>query len=231
MTLLVRTFQSKLGREPQLIAALQRAATKMIQTQQADAVLLCQQCDTGERILWIETRQGAADGPALDESRDLLERASAVLPLEFLGGFYHFPMPACQVWSLEVRTPSNHQSQTVRLLLRLARRASADPNVVGLSLYRAVDDPTFVVAFLTLSPGIAPQQYFKAQFGAEPEAGAIERAVVWHPLLVAWSMGRLLSAGGSLLSPNRYPSSAFWARTLTDESGRQTGHVDGLARA
>ncbi len=215
MTVLVRTFQSKLGREPQLIAALRTAATKMIQTRQADAVLLCQQCDTGERILWIETRQGAADGPALDESRDLLECASAVLPLEFLGGFYHFPMPACQVWSLEVRTPSNHQSQTVRLLLRLARRASADPNVVGLSLYR----------------GIAPQQYFKAQVGAEPEAGTIERAVVWHPLLVTWSMGRLLSAGGSLLSPNRYPSTEFWAPALTAESGRQTGCVDGLARA
>jgi len=210
MTLLVRAFQSKLGRGQRLIDALQRAATRMIQTRRADSVLLCQECDTEERILWIETCQAAADAPALDESRDLLERASAVLSLEFLGGFYHAPIPSCQVWSLEVRTPSNHQSQAVRFFLRLARRASADPNVVGLSLYRAVDDPTFVAAFLTLSPGIAPQ-YFKAQFGTEPEAGAIERAVVWHPLLVTWGMGRLLSAGGSLLSPNRYPPTACWA--------------------
>ncbi|HEV8641742.1 MAG TPA: hypothetical protein VGV13_11645 [Methylomirabilota bacterium] len=224
MTLLVRTFQSKPGRGQQLIDALQSAATRMIQTRQADSVLLCQQSDAGERILWIENRQGVAHAPRLDEPGDLFEETPTAQPLEFLDGFYRFPMPSCQVWSVEVRTPSNRQFQTVRALLRLARRTSADSNIAGLSLYRAVDDPTLLVAFLALLPGIAPAQYFKAQFGAEPEAWAIERAAVWRPLSVSWTMGRMSSAGGSLLSASQYPSTAFWARSGRS-SGQATGHA------
>lgn len=212
MPLLIRTFLSKPGRGPQLIGALQNAATTMIQTRQADSVLLCQQSDTGERILWFENSRGTAGAPALDKSLDLLEQASMARPLEFLDGFYRFPMPSCQVWSLEVQAPSNGQSPVHRLL-RLARSASADPTVVGLSVYRDVDDPTLFIAFLALLPGVPPEQHFSIQLGAEPEALAIERTLVWHPLSVSWTMGRLSSAGGYLLSSTRYPSTAFWARS------------------
>lgn len=213
MKLLIRMFLSKPGHGPQLIGALQRTATTMIQSRQADSVLLCQDRDRSERILWIENRCRAAGAFTPDESHDLLALAPTARSLEFLDGFYRFPMPACQVWSLELRTSASDQAHTLPGLLGLARRAARDPNVAGLSVYRALDDPTLLVTFVAIRPGILAERYFSAELEAQPEMRTIARTLVWHRLTVSWMMGRLSSSAGHLLSPTRYPSTAFWARS------------------
>lgn len=209
MTLLIRIYLSKPGRGSQLVGALQRTATTLIRSGQADSVLLCQDRDKSERILWIENRRPAAGAFTLDEFLDVLAPAPTTWSLEFLDGFYRFPMPACEVWCLELRTSTSDQAQTLSGLLGVTRRAARDGNVAGLSVYRAVGDPTLLVAFVAVRSGIVPELYFGTQFDAQPKA----RAPAWRPLTVNWTMGRLSSGAGHLLSPAHYPSTAFWARS------------------
>lgn len=208
MTLTIRTFLSRPGQGAQLIGVLQRVATTMIQARQADSVLLCQQSDRRDRIFWIENSRGAA-APGLPAVPDLSGHASLARSLAFLDGFYRFPVPPCQVWSLDVRVPSIGVFRAVRTLLRVARAAADDLDVAGLAIYRDLADPSALAAFLALAPGVSPDRYFTLP-ATDPHRG--ESRSAWHPLSVTWTMGRLSSAGGSLLSSSRYPATAFWAR-------------------
>jgi hypothetical protein len=209
----------------------------MIRDRQADAVLICQQHGALDGILWIENRAREAGHRApiseKESSRELFEQVSADCRLEFLDGFYRFPLPPCQVWWLRVDQRPNHHFELVRGLLDLARRAAADLHVVGVSLYRAIDEPIAIIGFLALTPGITPAEYFKAQPPLTPNADPVDRAFAWCPLSVIWSVGRLSAGASPSMSPDRYPRTAFWARaasrfappvvaTAPDETGHRT---------
>ena len=218
MTLLLRAFRSKRGREQRMIAALQDRATRMIRDRQAEAVLICQQHGALDGILWIENcaRQAGHGAPtsATENSQELFEHVSAACRLAFLDGFYRFPLPPCQVWWLKVDQRPNHPPELVRGLRDLARHAAADSHVVGVSLYRAIDEPIAIIGFLALSTGITPVEYFAAHPPLTPNADPVERAVAWSPLSVIWSVGRLSAGASTSISPDRYPRTAFWARTV-----------------
>ncbi len=215
MTLLLRAFRSKPGRERGLIDVLRNTATQMIQDGQAEAVLICQQRDALDRILWIENRARRVDPGSVSEqqpSREFCEHVSAPRRLVFLDGFYHFPLPPCQVWWLEIRQSSRWQPELVRGLLELARRAQMDAHIVGVSLYRAADESTTLIGFLALTPGITPAEYFKEQSPFAKGTDSAERTVAWYPLSVSCTLGRLSAGASSRVSPSRYPRTAFWAR-------------------
>ena len=222
MMLLIRTFMAEPGQGAELTRALQGAATRIIQSTQADSVLLCQQSDVPERVFWIESSRSGAAGRGADALRGLPVQALAARSLHFIEGFYRFPMPACRVWSLEVRAAANGRSRAVRGLVRLARSAPEDLNVAGLSVYRDVNDSSSFVAFVALLPDVPPERYLGPQLGPRSDVCGADPARAWLPLSVTWTMGRLSAPGGWLLSPTRYPSTAFWAR-----SGRPRGGAGG----
>lgn len=160
MTLLVRAFRSKRGCEQRMIGALQDLATRTIRDRQAEAVLICQQRGALDGVLWIENcaREPGHRAPISEECPGgFFEQVSADCRLQFLDGFYRFPLPPCQVWWLRFDQQPNHDPERVRGLLDLARRAAADIHVVGVSLYRAIDEPIAIIGFLALTPGITPQ--------------------------------------------------------------------------
>jgi len=196
-----------------MIRALQDRATSMIRDRQAEAVLICQKHGALDGILWLENcaREPGHRAPISEEEcrGQLFEHVSADCRLEFLDGFYRFPLPPCQVWWLRV------QPELVRGLLDLARRAAADIHVVGVSLYRTIDEPIAIIGFLALTPGITPAEYFKAQPPLTPNADSVDRAIAWCPLSVIWSVGRLSTGASTSMSPDRYPRTAFWARTAS----------------
>ena len=216
MTLLLREFRSKPGREAGLIDGLRDTATQMIQDGRAEAILICQHRDALDRILWIENRARKADLGLVREqqpSRESYEHVSAPRRLVFLDGFYHFPLPPCQVWWLEIQQSPRWQPELFRELLELARRAEVNAHVAGLSLYRAADEPTTLIGFLALTPGITPAEYFKEQSTFARGADSAERTVAWYPLSVRCTLGRLSAGASSPISPSRYPRTAFWARS------------------
>lgn len=219
MVLLLRMFRSKPGRERRMIEALQDTATRMIHDRQVDAVLICQQRDELDRILWIENCARETGHNALfskpEASWEFFEPISAPCHLEFLDGFYRFPLPPCRVWWLKIDQPLDRQLELVQGLLDLARRAAADAHVVGVSLYRAVDEPTMIIGFLALTLSVMPAEYFKEELPFAADADAVGRAVAWSPLSVSWSVGRFSVGASSLISPSRYPRTAFWARSAS----------------
>lgn len=217
MTLVLRTFRSKHGCESTVVAALRNAATRMIQDCQAEAVLICQRSDILSRILWIENRTRGAElgspAPEQEASREFLEEVSTPCRLIFLDGFYRFPLAPCHVWWLERHLSSHSQPELLPGLLDVARRAAMDVHLVGISLYRAADELTRVIAFLALQPGITPAEYLKEHFPFTSGGDGAARAVGWYPLTVSWTGGRLTADGSSPISPCRYPRTAFWARS------------------
>jgi hypothetical protein len=202
----------------------------MIRNRQADAVLICQQQGALDGILWIENcaREGGPRAAISEEEnwRDLFEDVAAPSRLQFLDGFYRFPLPPCQVWWLKVDQRPNPPPGLVPGLLDLARRTAADVHVIGISLYRAIDEAIAIIGFLALTPGITPAEYFKALSPPMLNANPVDRAVAWCPLSVIWSVGRLSAGGSTSMSSDRYPRTAFWARAaprfappVLDDSG------------
>ncbi len=238
MTLLLRAFRSKRGQQRRMIDALQDLATRMIRDRQTEAVLICQQHGARDGILWMENCARAAGHSALisekQSSSDLFEQASADCRLDFLDGFYRFPLSPCQVWWLRVDQRPNHQPELVRGLGDLARRAAADSHVVGVSLYRSIDEPIAIIGFLALTPGITPAEYFTAQSPLTANADPVDREVAWCPLSVIWSVGRLSAGASPSIPPDRYPRTAFWARAASRFASPVAGttlHETGTGRA
>jgi hypothetical protein len=217
MTLVLRTFRSKHGCESTVVAALRNAATRMIQDRQAEAVLICQRSDILNRILWIENRARGVDlrSPTREQEAylEFLQEASTPYRLIFVDGFYRFPLAPCDVWWLESHQLSHSQPELLQGLLEVTRCATMDAHLVGISLYRAADELTRVIAFLALQPGITPAEYFKEHFPFTSGGDGAARAVGWYPLTVSWTGGRLTADGSSPISPCRYPRTAFWARS------------------
>lgn len=214
MVLLFRQFRSRSGSERLLSAALRGSAVGMIRRQQADAVLVCQRADAINHLLWIEHRgRSAGEGATAAEPYptlpdELIEGGGAPLRVEFVDGFYHFPLPPCHVWGLETRSP-----EVARTLLSLSAPAPSNPRVAGLSFYRVVEEPTRTIAFFALAPGVTPGDYLvESRPDRSPPAQAGEMDLVYYPLTVNWTVGRLIPGRSPVASLVRYPRAAFWAR-------------------
>jgi hypothetical protein len=228
MNLLLRTFRARPGQELDLVEALHRAATQMIQRQMTLSVLTCQRAHDPQHIIWIENRgrEAARRPSALSASAQGLESwdaflasASVALPLEFLDGAYRYPLPPCQVWSVELDASAGQRSQAPTLLVDLPRRTGADRHVVGFSLYRTLDTSPLMLGFLALTPGSTPDDVLAETAG---HARGQEPVGVWHPLSVLWTAGRLSfdADAGPGVSATRYPRTAFWARSAAVEACR-----------
>ncbi len=212
--MLLRLFDTRPGREPEFLRCLQGIATRMIQQERLDAVQICRYADSFERIVWIEDRRTASRSGSVLEAEvaatcaDTLVQGPVSQPFELVDGFYHYPLPRCQVWSLEVSPATGQEEGALTDFLDRSRAASGEPSVAGRSVYRALGTPRLLV-FVALSEGVIPSD---GSF-LSPRLAAAGK---WRRLLVVWTMGRVLS------DPDRrghaasglYPRPTFWARTM-----------------
>ncbi len=217
MVLIVRTFRARHGHEAELLQGLTRAATGMVRHPGAGPVVICCQTNAPELFLWIGDRGSESDFmslPVWQTLIDLFERSllgsSPPLVLGLLDEFYRFPSPPYEVWSLEVHAASKAQPGILRDLFDLTLVARRAPQVAGMSLYRAVDEPGAFVGFLGLTSGFTPGRLLRNGVGALRMTEEMERAVTWRPLSVAWaSRGRRPGPGtGAICSP-----APFWVRS------------------
>jgi len=212
--MLLRVFDARPGRESELLRHLQGIATGMIQGQSLDAVQICRFADNIHHILWIEDRQpDSRSGPVLEAKvattcGDTVVEGPISQPFELVDGFYRYPLPHCQVWSLELSAAPGDVQDALAHFLGRSRAASAEPSVAGMSIYRALETPRLLV-FVALSEGVIPSD---GSFGSPKLAAAGK----WRHLLVVWTMGRVTSGPDprGRVAPGLYPRPTFWARTM-----------------
>jgi hypothetical protein len=185
----------------------------MIQRRSLDAVQICRYADSVNRVVWIEDRTVSKSGDVFEGEvartcGDTLVQGPVSESFELVDGFYHYPLPRCQVWSLGVLPAPGHEGRILTTFLDRSRAASAEPTVAGMSLYRALGKPSFLV-FVALGEGVVPSDgSFVSPMVAVPGK--------WRRLLVVWTMGRLLSGPDprSQAASGLYPRPTFWARTM-----------------
>jgi hypothetical protein len=135
-------------------------------------------------------------------------RATApALEIEFVGGFYRFPLPRCRVWSVHLQPSGPRRLAITKEFLRIGRVSVGDSALLGLSLYRAVGLPSGLFGFVALAPGRDPAEIFAARREDAPSdalAGA-----KWQGLRVRWVGGHVDAASPVAI----YPRAAFWARS------------------
>lgn len=207
MILILREFRSRAGAEERVLAMLRKHAVTMIGNADAEAVVVCQRADLPQHLLWIQHHAGRSV-PAVDaeESRASLESGlvefdGRPVRLEFVDGAYQYPLPACRVWGVET-----YDGNAARTLLRSSRLAGSDSRICGVSAYRTLEEPSRMIAFFALARDLAPDDYFKLEWEAH------EPQLMFYPLRVSWTVGRLMSGTPSVPSLVRYPRAAFWSR-------------------
>ena len=207
MTLIFREFLSRAGHEERVLTALRQRAAAMIRNRLAEVVLVCQRADVPQHLLWIQNHAGrsvpVAGGeeslPSI-ESR-LVESHGAPVRAEFVDGAYQFPLPLCCVWGAQAS-----DENTARTLLNMPRLAASDRRIAGVSVYRTVEVPSRIIAFLGLEPDMRPADHL--EFTGEDHKAPL----TFYLLRISWTVGRLQSGAPSASSLVRYPRGAFWAR-------------------
>ena len=197
---------------PTLLRCLQGIATRI--SGRLDAVQICRHVDSSNRVVWIEDRRTASrSGCALDAEvagtcADTLVQGPVSQAFELVEGLYHYPVPRCQVWSLEVSLATGQEEGALTDVLDRARTASAAPSVAGMSVYRVLGAPRLLV-FAALNDDVVPSD---ASFLCPRLASAI----TWRRLLVLWTKGRVLHEPDRRehATPSLYPRSTFWARSM-----------------
>jgi len=216
VTLLLKALRSSPDRERDLADTLRQIAIKTIECSEAEAILICEELTDPGRIIWIEHRsesQTSSSASSAVAGLDAIAIACVTQRLTFVDGFYYFPFPLCRVWILEVRPSGDGPVDTLKDLFELARRASRDHRVFGISLYRTTDDPAAVVGFLALKQGLTPADL---RVGTSADClwpSTLDTAVSWHPLSVKWTLRRLTFGASPGTAPVLYPRTAFWARS------------------
>jgi len=186
----------------------------MIQQERLDAVQICRYADSLERIVWIEDRRTVSRSGRVLEAEvagtcpDTLVQDPVSQFFELVDGFYHYPLPRCQVWSLEVSPATGQEEGALTDFLDRARTASAEPSVAGMSVYRALGTLRLLV-FVALNEGVVPSD-------GSFLSPRLETAVSWRRLLVVWTMGRVLPEADRRehAAPGLYPRPTFWARSM-----------------
>jgi hypothetical protein len=179
------------------------------------AVLICQLRTAPERFVWLEhaDRHRAHDHIRVAPIAIASEVCKEIAPareIEFVTGFYRFPLPRCAVWSVHLPQSGLRSPAITTELLRTARRSAED--LLGLSLYRAVGHSAGLFGFLALTPGRDPVELLTAHWGGRPPE-VLTRAE-WQALQVRWTGGQPDPAmNPPPNSVSRYPRAAFWARS------------------
>jgi hypothetical protein len=212
--MLLRFLDTRPGRESECLRCLQGIATRMIQQERLDAVQICRYADGSGRIVWIEDRRTASrsgrvlDAEVAETCADTLVHGPVSQPFELVDGFYHYPLPRCYVWTLEVSPATGQEEGTLTDFLDRARTPSAEPSVAGMSVYRALGTPRLQI-FVALSEDVVPSD------GSFLSPG-LAAAGTWRRLLVVWTMGRVLRdpERREHAAPALYPRPTFWARTM-----------------
>lgn len=192
-------------------------AVKTLSASGVEAVLICQHRDAHENFVWLEhakRNQAARHGRTapMTLAPEVCTKVSPAWEIEFLGGFYRFPLPPCQVWSVHLQESAPRLPTIAKELLTLARIAPGDSTILGLSLYRAGGLLAGLFGFIALTPGRHPSAVLAARRG-DPTPDFLERAS-WRALQVRWTGGHIDAAASSMtISSSRYPRAAFWARS------------------
>ncbi len=217
VTLLLKTLRARADRERDLVDALRQTAITMIECSEAEAILICSETTDPSRIIWIEHRcSGNRTSSSLSSPVAALDSIAIVCMtqwLRFVDGFYHFPLPLCRVWTLDVHPSGDRHLDSLKDLLELARRASRDDRVIGMSLYRTTDDPAAFVGFLALKQGLTPADLRVGMSADCPWPPTFDTGVSWCPLSIKWTLGRLSFRTSPVTAPVPYPRTAFWARS------------------
>lgn len=214
MAIIVRKLQARPGQEAEAVRCLYKMASRIVGDLHAGPVVICRQTNNPRQVIWIGDWKGEADFErlVLQDPTELRENGIAEscppLFLGFLDEFYRFPLPPFQVWALEFRPPGNPAVGALTDIFEFSRVARRDPHVVGMSLYRGVDDPGVFMGFLGLTCGFTPVRLLRNGTALVSVADRFERTVLWHPLLVACGVGRL-----------RFPSrTPFWVRSAVSSA-------------
>jgi hypothetical protein len=191
-------------------------AAKTLAASGVHAVLICQQRNALERFIWLEHanrhRAHHARVAALAVTPEVCKEIVPACEIEFLGGFYRFPLPRCQVWSVHLQQSGPRLLAITKELLRIARVSPGDSALLGLSLYRAVGLPAGLWGFLALTPGHDPAELLATRWGDHPPD--VLAHAEWQALQVRWTGGHTDSGTSPVaISSSRYPRAAFWARS------------------
>ncbi len=217
MAITFRRFQAEQGRQRDLISHLYREARDLVQ-RQAGSVVICSEADDPQEIIWIDEGIGhssAIDPKLLDENG--LVTFSFAQSLEPIDEFYRLPMSQYQVWSLEIQAPHDRSGDVLSNLSDLFSLALQHPNVVGMSLYRAVTQPESFVSFLGLTRGYTPER-----LGPRRDCCATR---LWRRIAIISEV-----AVTSEVPPSELLSFApFWVRFRPPPNGRLVGGAEELA--
>lgn len=220
MPVIVRTFRSRPEREGEVMEGLRTLASATVRYGGGASIVICRQSNDPGQFVWIGDRGGQSDFRGLGLRDDLvktfeesLAECSRPLSLGFLDEFYRFPPRPCQIWRSEVHAPAEEVIETMKNLLELSRLARGDRHVVGMSLYRAVEDAGTFVGFLALTLGFTPSQLVRNGIVRARLAEQLERTVVWHPLSAVCEVRRF--PAGEAVTGRRQEISAvpFWVRS------------------
>lgn len=221
MAFILRTFRSRNGRELELVESLKTLASGLVRSLQRGSVVICRQTNDPAQALWVGDTGSEADVERLAsltgrEARELLahslSESSPALVLELLDEFYHFPPRPYQVWSLELRAPSEQRLQALKDLFNLTRVAWRENRIVGISLYQASEVPGLFVGFVGLGWGLTPTSLVRNGSACLTLAERIERHVLWRPLSVVCEVKRLSAGRGLAMEGDGTPPLPFWAR-------------------
>lgn len=205
MRLRLREFHAPAGEGDALVARMRNTATTLVQKGVVDIVVVCQHANSREHALWLDrtTSESPSAAVAALLPGEAVNYERGPLVLDFVDALYRFPLLSCRVWTLETRHPA-----MCRAVFGLSRRMQYDRRLVGMSVYRAADEPSHAIAFLALEREHVPAEVFEdADWpGSEPGHG-----VAWYPLAGVWTFGRLTRCPGRVPT-TRYPRAAFWAQ-------------------
>jgi hypothetical protein len=197
----------------------------MIQQERLDAVQICRYADGSGRIVWIEDRRTASrsgrvlDAEVAETCADTLVHGPVSKPFELVDGFYHYPLPRCYVWTLEMSPATGQEEGVLTDFLDRARTPSAEPSVAGMSVYRALGSPRLQI-FVALSEDVVPSDGSSRPGWQRRRGGA-------SPWCGRWARPQG-SRAAEHAAPGLYPRPTFWARTMpvlavcTDGGGLMT---------
>lgn len=227
MSLVLRMFRARPGTVVALGDALRRAAAAMLEPQ--GSIVVCRTDDPAEMV-WIGDRGTDQDFRAHSAGlEDALAESPPPLALKFLDAWYRFPAPPCQVWNFTIHAPCGGGLDVLKDLFGVLRWERQEPQMVGRSIYRAVDDPDVFIGFVGLPWGSRTQN---AMARLNPSDG-VARLVVWRPLSIAYTVARVTGGAARTIESGWNSRDPFGVRLgalpLSAIAGRGGGDARSVA--
>lgn len=220
MPIIVRTFRARPGRQSELTEGLHTLASATVRYGRGASVVICQQSNAPDQFMWIGDRGGSSDLTRVDLRDELIKtfeeslaECSAPLSLGFLDEFYRFPASPGQLWSLEAHAPADDVVGMLSDLFDLLQLARRERRVVGMSLYRAVEDAGTFVGFVALTEDFTNNLPAQNGLGQLRGTERIERSAVWRPLSVVCEVRRPTARKPLTGSGQEISSAPFWVRS------------------